>query len=127
MIRSYRDLDVWKKAIQLVKEIYIITKSFPKEEVYGLSSQMRRAAVSIPSNIAEGKTRQSRNEYIQFLYIALGSTSELETQVIISKELEYINSKIEERILENLDHISRMLRNLIKGLRKPTTDNRKAR
>ncbi len=118
MIRSFRDLDVWKRAIQLVKEIYLITKGFPKEEIYGLTSQMRRAAVSIPSNIAEGKTRQSKSEYIQFLYIALSSTSELETQVVISKELKYINGKIEDDFLEGLDHISRMLRNLIKGLKK---------
>ena len=109
---------MWRRAIQLVKRIYLITKDFPKEEIYGLSSQMRRAAVSIPSNIAEGKTRQSKNEYIQFLYIALGSASELETQIIISKELGYINAKVEDGFLEDLDHISRMLRNLIKSLRK---------
>ena len=124
MIRSFRDLDVWNKAIQLVKKIYLVTKSFPKEEIYGLSAQMRRAAVSIASNISEGKTRQSKNEYVQFLYIALGSTSELETQVVISKELAYIDGKSEEGLLEHLDHIARMLRNLIKGLRKPITANR---
>lgn len=123
MIRSFRDLDVWNKAIQVVKKIYLITKSFPKEEIYGLSAQMRRAAVSIASNISEGKTRQSKNEYIQFLYIALGSTSELETQVIISKELAYIDGKSEQSLLEHLDHVARMLRNLIKGLQK--TENRK--
>ena len=118
MIKSYKDLDVWQKAIKLVKEIYLTTKEFPKEEMYGLSNQMRRSAVSIASNIAEGKTRQSINEYVNFLYIALSSASELETQVIISKELSYINAKTESELLESIDHISRMTRNLIKSLRK---------
>lgn len=92
----------------MVKKIYTITKDFPKEEIYGLTSQMRRAAISIAANISEGKARQTKNEYIQFLYIALGSASELETQLIISKELGYIDNKTEELILEDLDHISRM-------------------
>ncbi len=117
MIRSYKDLEVWKKGIGLVKQIYIITRKFPKEEIYGLVNQMRRCAVSIPSNIAEGKTRQHTNEYIQFLYIALGSCAELETQIIISKELSYINKEVEEEFLEKVDHIGRMIRNLIKSLR----------
>ncbi len=117
MIKSYRDLEVWQKSIQLVKKIYLITRTFPKEEMYGLINQMRRAAVSIASNIAEGKTRQTKKEYIQFLYITLGSASELETQIIISKELNYIDEKTESDLLENADHISRMTRNLIKSLR----------
>ena len=71
MIQSYKDLDVWKISIELVKKIYMATKNFPKDEIYGLISQVRRSSVSIPSNIAEGKTRQYKNEYIQFLYIAL--------------------------------------------------------
>ena len=124
MIKSFRDLEVWQKAIQLVKEIYLVTKELPKEEVYGLSSQMRRAAVSIASNIAEGKTRKSINEYINFLYIALSSASELETQIVISKELKYIESNTEDNLLENLNHISRMLQNLIKSLRATVDDNR---
>ncbi|MFA5145959.1 MAG: four helix bundle protein [Candidatus Omnitrophota bacterium] len=116
-IKSFRDLDVWQKSIQLVKRIYITTQKYPKEETYGLINQMRRAAVSIPSNIAEGKSRQSKNEYIQFIYISLGSASELETQITISKELEYIGKDTEKELLEEIDHTSRMLRNLIKGLR----------
>ncbi|MCX5698163.1 MAG: four helix bundle protein [Candidatus Omnitrophica bacterium] len=114
---SYRDLDVWKRSIELVKKIYIETKGFPKEEIYGLTSQMRRSAVSISSNIAEGKTRQYKNEYIQFLYIALGSCAELETQIVISKELGYINEENRTSLSEELDHICRMTRNLIKSLR----------
>lgn len=124
MIKSYRDLEVWKKSIQLVKQIYISTKNFPKEETYGLTNQMRRAAVSIASNIAEGKSRQTKNEYIQFLYIALGSASELDTQLVISKELDYINGQTENDLAENIDHISRMTRNLIKSLRTTQTANR---
>jgi len=116
-IRSYRDLDVWKISIELVKKVYLATKDFPKDEIYGLTNQMRRCAVSIPSNIAEGKTRQYKNEYIQFLYIALGSSAELETQLIVSKELRYISKEVEDELLEDLDHICRMARNLIKGLR----------
>jgi len=117
MIKSYRDLEVWQLAIQLIKKIYLVTDGFPQKEKYGLSSQMQRAAVSIASNIAEGKTRQTKREYIQFLYIALGSTAELETQITVSKELEYINSVDNNNMLEQTDHIARMLRNLIKGLR----------
>jgi four helix bundle protein len=117
MIRSYKDLQVWQKAIQIVKKLYIITKEFPKEEIYSLTSQMRRAAVSIPSNIAEGKSRQSIKEYIQFLYIALGSISELETLIVISKELNYIERKTENELLEELELVGKMLRGLINKLR----------
>ena len=116
MIKSYQDLDVWKRSIALVKKIYMITKDFPKEEIYGLTNQMRRCAVSIPSNIAEGKTRQHVNEYIQFLYIALGSCAELESQIIIAKELEYLKES-ETEDLNGLDEIGKMLRGLIKNLR----------
>ncbi len=123
-IKSYRDLDVWKKSIELVKDIYLITRDLPDEERYGLVSQMRRCAVSIPSNIAEGKARGHTNEYIQFLYIALGSSAELETQPIISKELKYITSEVTDGLLEKVDHIARMIRNLIKGLRLAVCENR---
>ena len=117
MIKSYKDLDVWKKSVKLVKKIYIVTKGFSKDELYGLVNQMRRCAVSIPSNIAEGWARQHTNEYIQFLYIALGSSAELETQVIISKELSYMNEKTELELLEEIDHISRMTKNIVKSLK----------
>ncbi len=117
MITSYKDLDVWKKAIELVEEIYVATRKFPKEELYGIINQMRRSAISIPSNIAEGKTRQHVNEYVQFLYIALGSCAELETQVIIACKLGYLIGKQTETILEKIDHVARMARNLVKSLR----------
>ena len=115
-IKTYRDLDIWKKGIELVKEIYSHTEKFPIKETYGLVAQMRRAAVSIPSNTAEGFRRYHNKEYRQFLYIVLGSCAELETQITISKELKYIEIDTEEGLLENLDHICRMTTNLIKKL-----------
>ncbi len=113
-INSYKDLLVWQKSISLVKEIYQQVSIFPQNEEYGLSSQMRRAVVSIPSNIAEGWGRKSRKNYVQFLRIARGSLYELETQLIISKELKYYKDfeKIEALIIE----ISKMLNSLIKKL-----------
>jgi len=115
-IKSYKDLNIWKRSIRLVEEIYIITKKFPKEEIYGLASQLRRSAVSIPSNIAEGFTRLHNKEYRQFLYISLGSCAELTTQIIISSYLSYISSEKTDRILNEIDEISKMIMGLIKKL-----------
>ena len=95
----YKELDIWKLSIKLVKRIYEITRHFPKDEMYGLSNQMRRAAVSIPSNIAEGSARNSTKENIRFLQFSIGSLAELDTQMIISKELGYINENILEQEL----------------------------
>ncbi|MFH1782480.1 MAG: four helix bundle protein [Candidatus Omnitrophota bacterium] len=91
-LKTHRDLDVWKEARKLVKEVYLLTKDFPKEETYGLTSQIRRSVISIPSNIAEGAARNSSKEFIQFLYVALGSLSELETQLLLALDLGYIKS-----------------------------------
>jgi four helix bundle protein len=124
MIKSYKDLLVWKEAIALVEQVYAITKKFPKEEIYGLVNQMRRSAVSIPSNIAEGRSRQYGNEFKQFLYISIGSCSELETQLIIAEKLGYIEKSEQDLLLEKLDYIGRMIRNLIKNLREPRTESR---
>jgi len=88
-LSTHKDLEVWKLSMDLVEIIYELTKSFPKEEQYGLKSQMRRSAVSVPSNISEGAARKGNKEYIQFLYISLGSLSELETQLLISARLKY--------------------------------------
>jgi len=115
-IRTYRDLDIWKASIQLVKDVYKLTEKFPKQEVYGLVSQMRRAGVSVPSNVAEGFRRYHNNEYKQFLYISLGSCAELETQATIARELAYISKDKETALLEKVDHISRMISNLLKKL-----------
>lgn len=108
-LKSYKELIVWKKSIQLVKEVFLLTKKFPQSEVYGLSSQMRRAAVSIPSNIAEGYGRKSQKEYAQFYSIAYGSALELETQLIISLELE-IGKK------EEIVHAQLLLEKVLKML-----------
>jgi four helix bundle protein len=115
-IRTYRDLDIWKAGVQLVKDIYKLTEQFPKQEMYGLVSQMRRSSVSIPSNVAEGFRRYHNKEYKQFLYTSLGSCAELETQITIAKELEYVSEDKEAMILERLDHICRMISNLLKKL-----------
>ncbi|HJU46030.1 MAG TPA: four helix bundle protein [Chitinophagaceae bacterium] len=111
--KTYRDMEVWLKAKALTKEIYLLTKIFPKDELYGLVSQIRRCAVSIPSNIAEGYGRQHKKETIQFLHIARGSLYELETQLYISKDLEYIDeSKINSMILM-IDECRKILNGLI--------------
>ena len=115
-IKSFQDLRIWQKGIEVVKDIYILTKKFPKEELYGLTSQMRRSAVSIPSNIAEGFRRYHNKEYKQFLYIAMGSCAELETQIIIAHELDYLNDTDKIEIIEKLKYICRMINQLIKKL-----------
>ncbi len=91
MILSYRDLDVWKNAMDLVEMVYKSSSCFPKEEIYGLTVQLRRAAISVPSNIAEGFMRKNTREYIQFIHIAQGSLGELDTQIEIAKRLTYLN------------------------------------
>ena len=98
-MKRHKDLDIWKRGIELVTEVYKLTRNFPREETYGLRAQMQRAAVSYPSNIAEGAARNSKADYNRFVYIALGSLSELETQVIISKNLAY-TSDIEKLLNE---------------------------
>ena len=115
-IRNFRDLDVWKKGMEIVKDVYVASSTFPKQELYGLSSQMKRSSVSIPSNIAEGFNRFHNKEYKQFLYIALGSCAELETIIEIASELKYINEHKKKSLLEKLDHESRMLSKLIKKI-----------
>jgi four helix bundle protein len=113
-MKTHKDLEVWKKSIDLVTYVYKITKDFPKEELYGLTTQMRRSAISIPSNIAEGAARKNIKEFIQFLYVALGSFSELETQLIISKNLYYLKS---DNLSEEYASIGKMLISLIKYYR----------
>ncbi len=114
-MKSHKDLDVWKVSIEFVEDIYKHTSLFPKEEIYGLTSQIRRASVSIPSNIAEGASRQTNKEFIQFLYIALGSLSEVETQIYLAYKLGFI-SNINE-INNKLTNIKKMLLGLIKYLK----------
>jgi four helix bundle protein len=115
---THKDLDIWKLGIELVEEVYKTPVEFPKEEIYGLTNQMRRASVSIPSNISEGATRGSKKEFIKFLYIALGSLAELETQTIISEKLRYLKNHqlmdlIEKQRRKQLDFIK-----YLKGVQK---------
>jgi four helix bundle protein len=115
-VKSYKDLIIWQKGIELTKEIYRVVKKFPKEETYVLSDQLRRAAISIPSNIAEGQARQHTTEFKQFLYIALGSLAELNTQLIIAKELGYISDTVliesEIKVVELRKMISTLINRL---------------
>lgn len=115
-INSYKDLEVWKFAIKLTNAVYDVTTSFPKEEVFGLSSQMRRAAVSIASNIAEGSVR-SRKEFAQFITIARGSLAELETQLIVAHHRKYLSSAQHKELSAIAESISRMLMKLLQSLR----------
>jgi four helix bundle protein len=117
-VQSYKDLEVWKKGIEIADLVYSCTERFPSGERYGLASNMQRAAVSIPSNIAEGFARQYTKEYLQFCRIALGSCAELETQTIISNRRKYMTEALFAQVEELLDHESRMLMNLIKSLQR---------
>ncbi len=114
-MKSHQDLTVYQKSMDLVVDIYRRTKHFPGEEKFGITSQIRRSAVSIPSNIAEGTARQSKKDFSRFLYISLGSLAELETQLEISARLEFISDKNE--VQEELIYIRRMLLKLIKSLK----------
>jgi len=111
-IKHYRDLLVWQKSMILVKSIYDISSAFPQDERYGLTSQMRRSAVSVPSNIAEGHNRDSLKEYLRFLSIAQGSLAELETQIALATMLKYIDITTEDKLLTQADEIGKMIRGL---------------
>ena len=117
-IRSYGDLVVWQKAVELVTEFYRLTRTFPKEEMFCLMSQMRRAAVSIPSNIAEGHAKLSRKEYLYFLGNARGSLAELETQFTIGRNLGFLEAAKMNRALEQAGELGRILNGLLASLRK---------
>lgn len=116
-LKSYRDLLVWQKAIDLVVVAYRATAPFPKSETYGLISQTRRAATSIPANIAEGYGRGTRKEYIQFLLVAQGSLKELETHFIVAEKLAYLTDAQAKRLLSQADELGRMLGSLIRKLK----------
>lgn len=115
-ISNFRGLLVWQKSRELVKNIYRVTKLFPKEELYGLTSQMRRAAISIMSNIAEGSSKRSTREFIRFINISYGSLAELEAQLIIAEDLLYIESVETQIITDSVQEIGRMLNSLQNGL-----------
>ena len=115
-VRDYKDLKVWQKGIEIVDKVYVLTAKFPKEESYGLTLQMRKASVSIPSNVSEGFVRGHTNEYRQFLRVSLGSCAELDTQSIIANRRKYITEQELDDLAEDLNHESRMLVNLINKL-----------
>lgn len=116
MIRKYQNLKVWEKATELALQVYGVTKAFPRDEVYGLTSQVRRAVVSIPSNIAEGSERKSDKEFVRFLRIAAASLAEVETQFYIALKLEYISQETYEALLNASAENGKMLNGLISKL-----------
>ncbi len=117
MIRSHRDLQVWHKAMALARTTYSLTKHFPKEETYGLVQQMRRAAVSISSNIAEGYGRNSTLDYMRFLSISIGSLAELETQILLAQDFGYCSPDDSSKIQEQVQELEKMLKSLRTSLR----------
>jgi four helix bundle protein len=116
--KGYQDLEVWQKAMDLVVMCYQATKEFPKSEVYGLANQLQRSAVSIPANIAEGRERKYKKEFVQHLSIAYSSLAELETHIQIAQRLDYISSDKTKRLLEITGEIGRMLNGLRKSIEK---------
>ena len=116
MVRTFRDLVVWQKSLDLVTEIYRVTQKFPKEEMFGLISQLRRAAVSVPSNIAEGQGRLTEKEFRQFLGNARGSLSEVDTQIIIAKNLGYLDESNFKNLTAKIAEVGRVLNGLISSV-----------
>ena len=119
-LQSYKQLIAWQKGIDLVTEVYRVTRTFPRDELYGLTNQLRRAAVSVPSNIAEGQGRLSRGEFRQFLGHARGSVFELESQILIARNLKYLNEKDSESLLLRVTEVGRVLNGLLKSLEEHT-------
>lgn len=116
-IRDFKDLIVWQKAMQLSVKVFWLTKKLPKEEMYGLTSQLRRSAVSVAANIAEGHARNSTGEYRQFLGIAKGSLAELETLLILAKEMAYFSPEVPAEIMDLIVECNRMLKKLMQALK----------
>jgi four helix bundle protein len=119
---SYKDLIAWKKGMQLVGAIYDATDSFPQHEIYGLTSQLRRAAVSIPSNIAEGQAHYTNREFIRFLRHARGSLAEIETQILISRDRGYLREEQADKLIGQSDELGRVLSGLINSMKKLEED-----
>ena len=116
MVKSYQDLIVWQKAVELAEAVYRATRGFPKEELYGLVSQMRRAAVSVPSNIAEGQARESRGEFVQFLGHARGSLAELHTQTILAERLNMLSTAAADEVRQQIEQVGKLLSGLRRSL-----------
>ena len=116
VVKKYQELIAWQKGIALVTEVYKVSANFPHNEMYGLTSQLRRAAISVPSNIAEGQGRASSGEFIQFLCHARGSLYEVETQIIVSTNLGYISTEEADAVIERISELGRILNGLITSL-----------
>ena len=131
---NHKELDVWKQAMLLAQHVYLVTKDFPKDEQFGLTSQIRRAAVSVPANIADGSARKSDKEFSQFLHISLGSLAELETLILLSKNFEYVSSEKTDELIDLITQCMKLTHGLIKYLRNkknqspmPITNHKNAR
>ena len=122
MTQNYRDLIAWQKAMDLVEHVYAATKAFPGDERYGLTMQLRRAVVSVPSNIAEGQGRRSRNEFVHFLSVAHGSLREVETQLLIAVRLGYLRREVSTPVLELSDEVGRLVSGLARSLDRGVTN-----
>jgi four helix bundle protein len=116
--KSYRDLEVRQKSMLLAKRIYQITQSFPTEERFGLTNQLRRASVSVPSNLAEGHARFGPGDFSRFISIAMGSVAEIETQILLSTELGYVRAELSSELMTDLETVGKMLRGLAKSITK---------
>ena len=115
-MKSYEELDVWQEAMDLVELVYQASSSFPQDERFGLTSQVRRAAVSIPSNIAEGHARTSTRDFLHFLAISMGSVAEVKTQLLIAKRMQFLRPEASDLACQQTDRVGRMLRGLMKSL-----------
>ena len=122
MTQNYRDLIAWQKSMDLVESVYALTRAFPVDERYGLTSQLRRAVVSVPSNIAEGQGRRSRSEFVHFLSIAHGSLREVETQLLIAVRLGYLKSEASTPVLALSDEVGRLVSGLARSLDRSVTN-----
>ena len=116
--KSYRDLEVWQRSMRLANRIYEVTHRFPSEEKFGLTNQLRRASVSVPSNLAEGHARFGAGEFSRFISIAMGSVAEIETQVLLSLDLGYLTVEVSRELMTELETIGKMLRGLAKSISK---------
>jgi len=119
-VQNYRELIAWQKAMELAEAVYQVTKAFPRDETYGLASQLRRAAVSIPSNVAEGQGRRSTKEFAHFLGVAYGSLQETETQIVLASRLGYLQDGQETELLEQTAEVGKLINGLTKALRRRT-------
>lgn len=116
--KSYRDLEVWQRSMKLAKRVYQVTQKFPTDERFGLTNQLRRASVSVPSNLAEGHARFGAGEFARFISIAMGSVAEIETQILLSADLAYLKAEASDELLSELETIGKMLRGLAKSIAK---------